>query len=150
MKFLVVQPLDKHRHDAGRPVVAADAVAMAGVGELVYYVASREAAEALEERFVPVDHAIVGLVDHVTLAADERTLEVRADADAVYKSDREEFGRGPVAEDGGVYVVRSVHWGKHDTLAAFQVIGTDRHGVTIAWRQIRSYEPVEHPRRRDR
>ncbi len=70
VKFLVVQPLDKHRRDTGSPVVAADAVAMAGVGEIVYFVASREAAEALEERFVPVDHAIVGLVDHVTLAED--------------------------------------------------------------------------------
>ena len=70
VKFLVVQPLDKHQRDAGRPVVAADAVAMAGPGELVYFVASREAAEALPERFVPVDHAIVGLVDHVTLAGD--------------------------------------------------------------------------------
>jgi microcompartment protein CcmK/EutM len=38
----------------------------------VYYVASREAAEALEERFVPVDHAIVGLVDEVTLVEDNR------------------------------------------------------------------------------
>ena len=66
--LLVVQPLDKHREDRGSPIVAADAVAMAGPGELVYFVASREAAEALEERFVPVDHAIVGLVDHVTLS----------------------------------------------------------------------------------
>ncbi len=72
VKFLVVQPLDKHQHDEGQPVVAADAVAMAGPGELVYYVASREAAEAMVERFVPVDHAIVGLVDQVTLAEDPR------------------------------------------------------------------------------
>ena len=50
----------------------ADAVAMAGPGELVYFVASREAAEAMEERFVPVDHAIVGLVDQVTLAEADR------------------------------------------------------------------------------
>ena len=70
VKFLVVQPLDKHQSDSGEPVVAADAVAMAGPDELVYFVASREAAEALPERFVPVDHAIVGLVDHVTLAGD--------------------------------------------------------------------------------
>ncbi len=70
VRFLIVQPLDKHQRDHGKPVVAADAVAMAGTGELVYFVASREAAEALEERFVPVDHAIVGLVDHVTLAAE--------------------------------------------------------------------------------
>ena len=71
VKFLVVQPLDKHQRDVGQPVVAADAVAMAGPGELVYFVASREAAEALPERFVPVDHAIVGLVDHVTLAGED-------------------------------------------------------------------------------
>ncbi|MGI9577487.1 MAG: EutN/CcmL family microcompartment protein [Microthrixaceae bacterium] len=72
VKFLVVQPLDKQQRDAGTPVVAADAVAMAGPGELVYYVASREAAEALPERFVPVDHAIVGLVDQVALAEERR------------------------------------------------------------------------------
>jgi ethanolamine utilization protein EutN len=65
VKFLVVQPLDKQQEPIGRPVIAADAVAMAGPGELVYFVASREAAEALEPRFVPVDHAIVGIVDQV-------------------------------------------------------------------------------------
>jgi ethanolamine utilization protein EutN len=70
VRFLIVQPLDKHGGEAGAAVVAADAVAMAGPGELVYFVASREAAEALPERFVPVDHAIVGLVDQVTLAED--------------------------------------------------------------------------------
>jgi ethanolamine utilization protein EutN len=65
VKFLVVQPLDKQQEPVGRPVIAADAVYMAGPGELVYFVASREAAEALEPRFVPVDHAIVGIVDQV-------------------------------------------------------------------------------------
>ncbi len=72
IRFLIVQPLDKRERDRGTPVVAADALAMAGHGELVYYVASREAAEALPERFVPVDHAVVGLVDSVTLAEDDR------------------------------------------------------------------------------
>ena len=70
VKFLIVQPLDKHREPAGRPVVAADAVAMAGPGEIVYVVGSREAAQALEETFVPVDHAIVGIVDAVELRDD--------------------------------------------------------------------------------
>ena len=65
IKFLVVQPLNKQQEPSGRPVIAADAVYMAGPGELVYFVASREAAEALEPRFVPVDHAIVGIVDEV-------------------------------------------------------------------------------------
>jgi ethanolamine utilization protein EutN len=65
VRFLIVQPLDKQQEPTGVPIVAADAVHMAGYGELVYFVASREAAEALEPRFVPVDHAIVGLVDEV-------------------------------------------------------------------------------------
>ena len=67
IKFLVVQPLDKHQSPKGDPLVAADAVSMAGPGEIVCFVASREAAEALEERFVPVDHAICGIVDQVHL-----------------------------------------------------------------------------------
>jgi ethanolamine utilization protein EutN len=65
VKFLIVQPLDRDRRPDGRPVVAADAVAMAGPGELVYIVGSREAALACPEPFVPVDHAIVGIVDEV-------------------------------------------------------------------------------------
>jgi ethanolamine utilization protein EutN len=68
VKLLIVQPLDEHRRPVGRSVVAADAVHMAGPGELVYVVASREAAEALDPSFVPVDHAIVGIVDRVDLA----------------------------------------------------------------------------------
>lgn len=65
VRFLVVQPLDKHQEPVGNEIVAADAVHMAGPGELVYFVSSREAAEAMPERFVPVDHAIVGIVDDV-------------------------------------------------------------------------------------
>ena len=65
VKFLIVQPLDRHREPEGSPVVAADAVHMAGPGELVYIVGAREAAQALPQTFVPVDHAIVGIVDAV-------------------------------------------------------------------------------------
>jgi ethanolamine utilization protein EutN len=65
VKLLIVQPLDRRGEPAGDPVVAADAVAMAGPGERVYFVASREAALACPEPFVPVDHAIVGIVDAV-------------------------------------------------------------------------------------
>lgn len=66
VKFLIVQPLDKAERPNGEPVVAADGVHMAGPGELVYFVASREAALALDETFVPVDHAICGIVDAVS------------------------------------------------------------------------------------
>lgn len=65
MKLLVVQPLDEERNDVGECVIAADAVYQAGVGDLIYFIASREAAEAMAPRFVPVDHAIVGIVDDV-------------------------------------------------------------------------------------
>jgi ethanolamine utilization protein EutN len=65
IKLLIVQPLDRRQQPTGRPVVAADGVAMAGLGELVFVVASREAALAMPEPFVPVDHAIVGIVDAV-------------------------------------------------------------------------------------
>lgn len=65
VRFLIVQPLDRERNPEGRQVIAADAVAMAGPGELVYIVGSREAALAMPEPFVPVDHAVVGIVDHV-------------------------------------------------------------------------------------
>jgi ethanolamine utilization protein EutN len=67
VKLLIVQPLSEEQEPFGTPVVAADAVRMAGPGELVYVVASREAAEALDPSFVPVDHAIVGIVDQVDL-----------------------------------------------------------------------------------
>lgn len=68
IKLLVVQPLDKQRRPSGPPIVAADGVAMAGPEDLVYYVSSREAALAMPRTFVPVDDAIVGLVDAVELA----------------------------------------------------------------------------------
>lgn len=67
VKLLIVQPLDRRLRPSGTPVVAADAVHMAGPGELVYVVAAREAAEAMPIPFVPVDHAIVGIVDAVSL-----------------------------------------------------------------------------------
>jgi microcompartment protein CcmK/EutM len=65
VRLLIVQPLTRRLEPIGQPVVAADALETAGPGELVYIVGAREAAEALPNRFVPVDHAIVGIVDAV-------------------------------------------------------------------------------------
>jgi len=67
VKFLIVQPLTKEQQPKGAPVVAADGTAQAGPGELVFIVGSREAAQAMPIKFVPVDHAIVGIVDDVDL-----------------------------------------------------------------------------------
>ena len=65
VKFLIVQPLDKRQQPKGEAVVAADGTAQAGPGELVFMVGSREAAQAMPIKFVPIDHAIVGIVDDV-------------------------------------------------------------------------------------
>ena len=64
-RLLILQPLDRRFEPKGHAVVAADAVAMAGPDELVYYVSSREAAVAMPETFVPVDHAVIGIADAV-------------------------------------------------------------------------------------
>jgi len=69
LKLLVLQPLDRALRPTGGQLVAADAVHMAGPGELVYFVAAREAAQAMPDPFVPVDHAIVGIVDAVEALA---------------------------------------------------------------------------------
>ena len=63
--MLLVQPLAKDGAMKGAPVVCADGTRMAGPGELVYYEGGREAAMTLNPWFVPVDHAIVGIVDGV-------------------------------------------------------------------------------------
>ena len=63
-KLLVVQPLDHTGQPTSGYEVAVDTV-QAGAGELVFLVGSREAALALSPSFVPVDAAIVGIVDSV-------------------------------------------------------------------------------------
>lgn len=64
VKLLVVQPLNHRREPTGEPIVAADTV-RAGPGELVYLTQAREAALALDPWFVPVDAAIIGIVDEL-------------------------------------------------------------------------------------
>ena len=63
--MLWIQPLDKAGKPKGSPIVAADSTRMAGPGETVYYEGGREAAMTLDPAFVPVDHAVVGIVDDI-------------------------------------------------------------------------------------
>ena len=63
-RLLVVQPLDHAREPSGPPEVAVDTIS-ASPQTLVYLVGSREAALACDPWFVPVDSAIVGIVDEV-------------------------------------------------------------------------------------
>ena len=63
-KLLIVQPLDHLRRPTREPEVAVDTV-RAGPGDFVYLVGSREASLACDPWFVPVDAAIVGIVDQL-------------------------------------------------------------------------------------
>jgi ethanolamine utilization protein EutN len=70
LKLLVVQPLNKRLEPVGSLQVAADVVD-AGPGDLCVMVRSREAALAMPEvKFVPVDLALVGVVDDLDVHPD--------------------------------------------------------------------------------
>jgi ethanolamine utilization protein EutN len=70
LKLLVVQPLNKRLEPMGTLQVAADIVD-AGVGDLCVMVRSREAALAMPDvKFVPVDLALVGIVDQLDVHPD--------------------------------------------------------------------------------
>ncbi len=70
LKLLVVQPLNKKLEPIGILQVAADVV-QAGVGDLCVMVRSREAALAMPEiKFVPIDLALVGIVDELEVRPD--------------------------------------------------------------------------------
>lgn len=71
LKLLIVQPLNKKLEPVGKLQVAADVV-QAGPGDLCVMVRSREAALAMPVvKFVPVDLALVGIVDELAVRADE-------------------------------------------------------------------------------
>ena len=61
-KLLVLQPITPDRKDAGRTLVALDAVG-AGVGEHVFFVRGREASFPFLPAETPTDACIVGIVD---------------------------------------------------------------------------------------
>ncbi|MAE70508.1 MAG: ethanolamine utilization protein EutN [Gemmatimonadetes bacterium] len=60
----IVQPLDFERNPIGAPEAAVDAVG-AGPDELVITVGSREASLPFDVALLPVDLAIVGIVDRI-------------------------------------------------------------------------------------
>jgi ethanolamine utilization protein EutN len=71
-KILLVQPVDENSKPNGDVQAAIDTV-QAGPGDLVYLVGSREAALALDPHFVPVDAAIVGIVDGIDASRARRS-----------------------------------------------------------------------------
>ncbi len=68
-RLLVVEPLNKKLEPTGSLQVAVDVVE-ANQGDLCVMVRSREAALALPHKFVPVDLALIGLVDELNVRPD--------------------------------------------------------------------------------
>ena len=62
-KLLLIEALDEKGLQTGSVRVAVDTV-RAGFSQVVACTSSREAALSLEETFVPVDDAIIGIVDN--------------------------------------------------------------------------------------
>jgi microcompartment protein CcmK/EutM len=67
VKLLVVELLDNNLAPFGNRQIAADGVQQAGLNDIVFLVRAREAALTLAETFVPVDLAVVGVVDKVDI-----------------------------------------------------------------------------------
>ena len=67
-RLLVVQPLDDKGNPTGKPIVATDTHCQAGRGDTIYMVTGGDAAGVLSDRKMPVDAAIVGIVDSVSHA----------------------------------------------------------------------------------
>lgn len=65
VKLNIVQPLDEDLKPSGESVIAADAIRQANREELVFYVTNRDAVEAFDDPFIPVDASIVAIVDNI-------------------------------------------------------------------------------------
>ncbi|MCO4770996.1 MAG: EutN/CcmL family microcompartment protein [Deltaproteobacteria bacterium] len=64
VRLLLAEPLDENLRSAGDMFVVADAT-QAGVGDIVSWIGGREATLTLPEHFVPIDAAVVSIVDQV-------------------------------------------------------------------------------------
>ena len=63
-RLLLVQPIDHHGRDTGKPLVAVDSVG-AGAGETIYWCRGREASFPFLPNDVPTEATIVGIVDSI-------------------------------------------------------------------------------------
>ena len=66
-RLLIVQPIDEKQNPISNPTVAVDTLHDAGVGETVYIVTGGDAMSIIPGKRLPVDVAIVGIVDSVSL-----------------------------------------------------------------------------------
>ena len=65
VKLMIVQRLSSEEASVGKPFIAIDSTAQAGIGDHVLIEGGREAAVAISPDFNPADQAILGIVDTV-------------------------------------------------------------------------------------
>ena len=63
-KILIIQPVTPDLRDTGKRVLCADCTG-AGAGEIVYWLRGKEASFPFLPNEVPVDTAVVGIVDSI-------------------------------------------------------------------------------------
>jgi ethanolamine utilization protein EutN len=71
VKIKLIQPLNDKLESVGEIIATADPIG-SRTGDVVMWVGSREASLAMENKFCPVDAAVVGLVDRLG----DKSLEV--------------------------------------------------------------------------
>jgi len=77
LKLLVVEPVNKALEPIGPLQIAVDVV-QAGPNDVCVTVRSREAANAMPEiKFVPVDLALVGIINELTLSDESFDTEIK-------------------------------------------------------------------------
>ncbi len=69
---------------------------------------------------------------------------VSIDDEQIKRADEFGLRRGPKAAVGHSYLLRANLPGKHDLIAAFEVVDRDDNGITIAWKVLRTF-PIEKP-----
>lgn len=66
IKLLLVQPLDENLNIVGDAIVAADTI-QSGLGDIIYFETSKEAGKVIDTVMNPVDAAIMGKIDEITI-----------------------------------------------------------------------------------
>ena len=70
-RLLLVQPIDRHGGDRGKPFVAVASVG-AGAGETIYWCRGREASFPFLPNDVPTEATIVGIVDSIHIPGESK------------------------------------------------------------------------------
>ncbi|NLX62074.1 MAG: EutN/CcmL family microcompartment protein [Tissierellia bacterium] len=65
-KLMITQPLNMDLKPIGEPLIAVDTVG-AGIGEVIIYATGAASRNAARKHDAPIDAAIIGIVDNITL-----------------------------------------------------------------------------------